>query len=115
MALDPSAFVDQLTDELILQAPEEVQVSAVASPVLREQLIALQQDVREGLEDVLRGGPIDGLHDRLKARKSELVAKAPAHNFTLERLVARAIESTMKAAREELETRRARDTEDKDG
>ena len=99
MTLDPSTFVEKLTEDLIGSAPEDVQVMVVGSEPLRNQLMELQRDVREGLEAVLRGGLIEALERRLRDRKTDIVAAAPDHNFTIERLVARAIEDTLKAAR----------------
>jgi hypothetical protein len=100
VVLDPSAFVEKLTNEMIEAAPPDVQVHVVSSQEIQEQLAAFQRDVLEGLQRVLDGGDVSDLGRVLRERKTEIVARAQAHNFTLERLVARAIDSTLEAARD---------------
>lgn len=89
---DPEAFLSTVTEELAEAAPDEVKTAIVFDDALRGELLAFQADARDGLWAVVkRSGSPEALEATLRARKTMIVARASAHAFTIERLVAKAI------------------------
>jgi hypothetical protein len=99
-SVDINAFVDSLTDDLVANAPPEVRELVLADETLRDYVFAFQSDVRDGLEAIQQGfGTAADLERAMRARKTAIVARAVDHNFTVERVLAAAIEKVMARVR----------------
>lgn len=88
LAFDLAAFVDGITNELIMTSPTEIQAMVMDDERIQAEVFALQQNVRDGLQAILDGtGTVEELERVLKIRKTELVRLAPRHSYTVEKIV----------------------------
>lgn len=101
-ASEVDAFVDDLGMNLALEAPDELRNAIMLDDKLGAAVLSFQQEAKEGLRAVLEGkSTAAGYEARLRVKKTNVIAAAPSHAFTLERLVAKALAGLVAKARGE--------------
>jgi len=95
MTFNPQDFVQAMAMDLAAEAPEEVRAAIFTDQRLRAALESFQAASIALLEG--REGTYE---DDLRAAKSRVVSACPSGAFTVERLLARAVERVSAKARE---------------
>ena len=84
---EAEAFIDALTEEVVGEVPEEARAAVFTDERFGAALLSFRVTALEVLASV------QGTYlDVLRAAKSRVVAAAPIHAFTIERLLARTVE-----------------------
>ena len=99
---DPDAFMNELGMALTAEASDEVKNLIFMEDRLATEIQGLQSEAKARLARVAAGEPgaVEALEAALRAAKSRIVACAPSHAYSLEKLVAKAIQRIMDKARE---------------
>lgn len=102
MTFDVEEFMTDLGRGLIVDAPQQVQDMIYATDGLSVAILSFVDDAKKGLAATAarEHGALEKLELALRARKTAVVAAAPAHNFTVEKLVGKALDRIMIKARE---------------
>lgn len=99
---DPSGFVEELSTEIFAQAPAAFVTLVMGDDFLQAELMGLKIDAENGLRAVRRNeGTVEALGQALKGRKTAILRRLPegASHFTVEKLLAGAVERLLDAAR----------------
>lgn len=100
---DPSALVEEIAGELLAESPAAFTSLVMDDPFLQGEVFGLKTDAENGLRAIRDNrGTLFDLDQRLRARKTAILARLPEghHHFTVERLLAAAIQRVLDAGRE---------------
>ena len=99
--LDVDRLLSDVATEIAMSADDSVKAMIFNDQRLQDEIQGLQADARKWLLSVRAGehGAVDKLALTLRSRKTAIVAACPEHAFSVERLVARAVQKILEASR----------------
>ena len=99
--LDVDRLLSDVATEIAMSADDSVKAMIFGNQRLQDEIQGLQADARKCLLSVRAGehGAVDKLALTLRSRKTAIVAACPEHAFSVERLVARAVQKILEASR----------------